>query len=112
MDTRNRRVNLRIQVEHSLLAKQTLRQHRVDALGAVDIFRDDEIQRGAAQEVGVIACHAKLVDNKGHHLTGSQFRSDIQIRIETDGHVVRGRFAARPLEIAALVQDHLYLALE
>ena len=80
---------------------------RVDALGAVHRLGDIEIDRHAAQRVGVFARKMFFGDQEIDGLAHGQNQGLRQVGVEPHGDPVGGRFPARPLQVHVLAHDEL-----
>src|SRR6516162_1707759 len=95
----------------SLRSENRLRDHAVDALGAVDHLGDMIIDRDARNHVGLLA--RKLGETLGDEKDGLAYRHLhrlLEVRVEAHYDPVGGRFAARPRDLHVFAHDELELA--
>src|SRR6476620_3764160 len=90
-----------------LLYKNSLRQHHVNALVAVDQFGDVHVTGHAGEHVSVVAAEALGADQKVDHLAHGDARGFMQLRMKSHADVMRGRFRTRIFLAGTLVQDEL-----
>src|SRR5262252_151839 len=88
-----------------------LRDHAVDALGAVDDLRHVVINRDARDHIGLLARQpGEALGEKKDGLAHSDLHCLFEIWIEPHYHPVSRRFGARPSQFHVLAQDELELA--
>src|SRR5262249_9122442 len=100
-------------LEKLLHHKDCLRDHAVDALGAVHDLSDMVVDSDARDHVGLLARQFwEALDDEEDGLAPSHLQCLLQARIETHDDPVRGGLGARPGDFHVFADDELKFALQ